>query len=212
MLSTSCLISLPRRRRWGDELERIQYRLSQKPGARKRNLKLNKIPLNYFTRNDRCNIMMHAGVSLNFFSLTIREMSKFDGCYVIPLKALSRGAHGLSINERQNLHQISKPCLKGTYICCFKVVIILLCILRNLFCGINLYRNISRSLSNKQFVWFFDDTQGKDFQRTRSPADVVFAHSIMERVSLGSKPAFRIFLRALRVAKRQFVYTVLLYK
>ena len=112
MLSTPCLISLPRRRRWGDELERIQYRLSQKPGARKRNLKLNKIPLNYFTRNDRCNIMMHAGVSLNFFSLTIREMSKFDGCYVIPLKALSRGAHGLSINERQNLHQISKPWLE----------------------------------------------------------------------------------------------------
>ena len=54
------------------------------------------------------------------------------------------------------------------------------------------------------------------FQRTRDPMDVVFAKSFMEKETslavLTADPAFLIFLRALRVAKREFVYTGLLHE
>ena len=153
--------------------------------------------------------MMRAGISLNFFSLTIREMSRSDGCYVILLKALSWGARGLSVKifiRSVNMAWKAPTCVASrSWLSCFAspatsfVVSIFIEILVGLWAIKILF---GFSMMHKKGI----------FQRTRSPADVVFANSIMERASLGSEPAFRIFLRALRVAKRQFVYTALVHK
>ena len=81
-------------------------------------------------------------------------MTRSDECYLFPLKALSRGARDLSTKISI---MIANRGSKGTYICCFKIVIIPLCIPRDIFRGSNLFGIISRSLSNEQLVWFLDD-------------------------------------------------------
>ena len=93
----------------------------------------------------------------------MREMSRSSGCMCFPSKPW---AEELSVCRQTSIKTSIgsiKDGSKGTYLRFFKVMIIPLFIPRKLFRGINLYRDISRSLSNKKIVWLFNDAYDRVF-------------------------------------------------
>jgi hypothetical protein len=106
---------------------------------------------------------------------------------------------------------------KAAHLCFFKITGIILLIRRKLLRRVDLYRDIGGSLKvtreNVRPLSYASERE-KDAlnpERTRIPTDVDdVGKSLMERdMSVGADPADRILFRALRVANKEFVYTIM---